>query len=380
MTSQNQKFKKYLLITLEYPPEKGGIANYLWEISQAFNPGQFFVLTHKVRKEQIEENEVVRENLFYRFIWPKWLKVFNLAKKIIFKEKIDCLITSHVIPVGYVCFLMKKFFNIPYIVILHGHDILACTRNAWKQSWFLTIIKQADKIIYNSQFTKNLMQKQELSVPQFILKPAPNLRSENFEITDEQIKKFKDKYNLHNKKVLLTVCRLEQRKGIDSIIKIMPKLLSQIPDLIYFVVGGGDDQNRLEKLIKENQLEKNVILAGRLSDNETALVYKICDLFALPSRQVGKSIEGFGIVFLEAGSFGKPVIGGNSGGVAEAVLDNKTGLLVNPFNLDDIYDKVLLVLNDSELSQRLGQAGRERVEKEYSKGQRKYEILNIFNG
>jgi glycosyltransferase involved in cell wall biosynthesis len=165
-------------------------------------------------------------------------------------------------------------------------------------------------------------------------------------------------------KVLLTVGRLaatERLKGLDEVILSLHRVARQVPDTVYMIVGDGDDRKRLEDLVRENGLSDRVIFTGVVSDEELIGFYKGCDIFLMPSRQ-----EGFGIVFLEAMAFEKPVIGGNHGGTPEVIVDNETGFLVEHGDVNALADRIIRLLLDRELCKRMGQAGRRRVEEFYT--------------
>lgn len=201
---------------------------------------------------------------------------------------------------------------------------------------FKKILSQADEIITISNFTKKkllLAGAQESKIK--IIEPKAHITPNNFKVTDKEIKKFKDKYNLNNKKIILTVGRLVSRKGQDMVIK----GISQIPEAIYLIVGDGPDKERLAKLAKDNEVSQRVFFTGRLNDQETAISYAVCDLFIMLSREEGDDFEGYGIVFKEAQSFHKPVIAGRSGGTIDAIGSN--GILVDPNNLEEVVKVIM---------------------------------------
>jgi len=171
------------------------------------------------------------------------------------------------------------------------------------------------------------------------------------------------RHRLQGKKVILTVARLVERKGIDMVIRAMPKVLKAIPDAVYLVIGTGPYQGRLERLVEELRLGNRVIFVGYVADEELPYYYGACNLFVLPSRTLADKgeIEGFGIVFLEAGACGKPVIGGRGGGTSEAIEEGVTGLLVDPLDVNEIANVIVKVLQDEELARRLGENGRRRA-------------------
>ena len=120
---------------------------------------------------------------------------------------------------------------------------------------------------------------------------------------------------MEGKKVIFSCARLIERKGIDNVIQALPRVVENIPQVIYLIGGDGEYRNRLEGLVKENELNEYVRFLGNINHyEELPYFYALCDVFILPSRQLESfDIEGFGIVYLEANAFGKPVIGPNIG-------------------------------------------------------------------
>ncbi len=165
--------------------------------------------------------------------------------------------------------------------------------------------------------------------------------------------------------VLLTVARLVPRKGVDKTIEALPQIRAQFPGVQYLVAGDGPDRPRLEKLAETQGCKDCVRFLGNFSDVEKGTLYSAADVFIMPCRLIpSRSVEGFGIVFLEAGYYGVPVVAGCSGGVPDAVRANDTGLLVAPEYPDDIGRAVLELFHDPNRARRMGQRGRERAQEE----------------
>ena len=170
-----------------------------------------------------------------------------------------------------------------------------------------------------------------------------------------------NKYNLNDKIILITVSRLVKRKGHETIIRILPELLNEIPNLVYLIVGTGTYLSELKKLVDRLNLNNQVIFLGAVSDQTLATLYKLSKIFIMPAKDIQGDVEGFGIVYLDANSFGLPVIAGNTGGVKEAVLDNKTGILIDPNNKGELGQAILKLINDKELYSKMSQAGIKHV-------------------
>ncbi len=171
---------------------------------------------------------------------------------------------------------------------------------------------------------------------------------------------------LAGRQVILNVGRLVERKGFDSVIKALSRVLEQEPAALYVIVGEGVDRERLHHLAQEQGVAENVRMVGAISDEELARWYTQCELFVMPSRELSnRDVEGFGIAFIEASSFGKPVVGGTSGGVSDAVIDGRTGFLVEASDLDMLSGAMLRLLSDTARAQELGEQGRVRVRSEF---------------
>jgi glycosyltransferase involved in cell wall biosynthesis len=140
----------------------------------------------------------------------------------------------------------------------------------------------------------------------------------------------------------------------------MPRIVSAIPEARFLVAGGGDDSTRLDALIQKLGVEDNVRLLGVVEDSVLQQLYRQCDVMVLPSEQ-----EGFGIVFLEAMSYGKPCIGAAYGGIPEVIIDGNTGYLVSFGDSDAVARCVVGLASDSNLARRMGLAGLEQVLKHY---------------
>jgi phosphatidylinositol alpha-1,6-mannosyltransferase len=166
--------------------------------------------------------------------------------------------------------------------------------------------------------------------------------------------------------LLLSVGRLQRRKGHDLAIQAMARLVSRYDDVHYVIVGDGEERPRLEQLVAVCGVAGRVHLVGEVSASDLPKYFSASDIFLLPNRVENGDIEGFGIVFLEAASSGKPVVAGNSGGVPEAVADGTTGLLVRGTDVDELVDVLSRLIDDTVLRVRLGRSGRQRVMQDFT--------------
>lgn len=170
-------------------------------------------------------------------------------------------------------------------------------------------------------------------------------------------------YDFPQGRVILSVGRwvnTERYKGMDTLILAMPRLLLRWPDLQLVIVGSGDDRGWLEQIARESGVLKHVHFLTDIPYGQLAACYEAAEIFALPSRG-----EGFGFVYLEAMAHGKPVIGGAHGGAPEVILDGTTGYLVQHGETLQLATSIDALLSNPENARRMGEAGRERVEREY---------------
>jgi phosphatidyl-myo-inositol dimannoside synthase len=169
----------------------------------------------------------------------------------------------------------------------------------------------------------------------------------------------------HDKRpILLTVGRLDKSepgKGVDTVIRALPAVLRKFPDTLYLVVGRGDQVGQLQRLAMEFGVLNNVQFVGEVDEAALRALYYDADVFVMPSRQ-----EGFGIVFLEAMAYGKPVIGGNHGGTVDVVEEGVTGFLVDPSDVASLEERLIRLLSDKHLRSDMGLAGNRRVQEHFT--------------
>ena len=164
---------------------------------------------------------------------------------------------------------------------------------------------------------------------------------------------------------LFTISRIESRKGHDLVLAALPKLRELWPHLHYFIAGSGPDQARLERIVEQKDLQSAVTFLGRVSEEHTAAWLQQSDLFVMPTRTEGESVEGFGLVYLEAAYMGLTSIAGNNSGAQDAVLHRETGLLCDSSSVEELTDCISTVLGDSEMRRQLETAAQNRVEAEF---------------
>jgi len=177
----------------------------------------------------------------------------------------------------------------------------------------------------------------------------------------------RERLGLADRRVVVCVSRLMPRKGQDSLIATLAAVRRRVPDAALLLVGGGPYRGRLEKEARRLGMERHVVFTGSVPWETMPDHYAAGDVFAMPcrTRRLGQDVEGLGIVYLEAGATGLPVVAGDSGGAPDAVIDGVTGIVVPGRSPDRISDALVTLLSDPDLCARMGAAGRHWVETDW---------------
>jgi len=328
---------KILLITTYFPPKIGGAQDYLYNIYKRFPPEKVVVLANGEQTE-FDKNQsfkIIREKFFSSIIRPTWWHLIKKVKKIIKEQEIQEIHFGHYAHLV----LIARVLKIPYTIYTHGSDIPSYTKSIFGKWLTKSNLKKAKKIIPTSHYLKNQVTKLGISEVKIqVIHPALNLEAYNFS-PPEGDQTFG---RLQGNKIVLSVGHLTRVKGFDIGIKIMPEILKQIPEVVYIIVGDGEEKQNLQKLTLELKLEDKVIFTGEIKDKkELSKYYTKADVYLGPSRN-----EGFGIVFLEARAFGLPIVATNVGGIKEAVSDR--GVVVEPNNTQALAQSVINTLKQSK--------------------------------
>ncbi len=340
-----------LLVTLEYPPFYGGVANYYGHLVQAWPPEDEIVV--------IDNKE--GQLLAPRGKWP-WRRSFATLWRTLRQSHFDFLLVGQILPLGTVVWLLSFILPIKYGVFLHGMDWGEAAARPRKMWLAKRILGRSALVIAVNSYTAELIKRAQPSVSGrvVIVNPGIDNVSPPF-IAPEYLASLRQRYNLDNCSILLTVGRVVERKGVDKVLEAMSQLLPYYPKLRYIIVGDGPYLKICKELAVDLGLNEAVIFITDADDNEKAAWYKLADIFVMVSRPMGGDFEGFGIVYLEANQAGKPVIAGQGGGVRDAVVDGETGLIVDPQSSEAIAQAIRRLLADESLRRQLGEAGRVRL-------------------
>lgn len=363
--------KKTLIITMEYPPQIGGIATYVHSLARALDPEKTIVLAppHPDAEawDSAQKYTVIRKPFLYpKFIWPRWTRLRGEVRRLVKREGIERIMVHHVLPVGYAGIKMKKK-GVPFLLFSHGTDLVAGTKTAHKKRMVSMVARHADQIVFNSE---SLKQRFLTVLPDFadksvVMYPCPD---EEYMLPPDQkeIEKLRAMYALHGKKTLLTVSRFAEGKGFPHLIRMMPEILKRHPHLVWLLIGDGPKKTEIVKMIQEHNLQNIVRFIGDVPHQDLKKFYHTADLFVLLTHPDNGREEGLGLVFLEAAAAGLPVVAGRSGGVEEAVIDGETGLVIDLADGDElVITSIVALLENKEAAEHLGQQAQERIRAEF---------------
>lgn len=362
--------KSLLISSIYFPPQVGGISSYMSSILSVLGPDRVCCLTgvsenHCSNHGKLGVRVYRRPSAFAKSTYVQALGWGAAVTQIMVRERPQAVQLATV-GEGYLGLWLKRWFNIPFVVYAYGNEILGAMQNDWPKPRLA--LQRADRVLAISHFTADLVQKAGVApdrieivhpgcdVGRFQpLHPRTNLRQKLLG------GRYKDK-------VILTVGNLVARKGHDMVIRALPRLRQTIPNVTYLVVGDGPYSTQLETLAVGIGVRDRVIFAGKVPEEDLPDIYALSDVFVMPSREQLDvcDAEGFGIVFLEANACGKPVVGGRSGGIPDAIMDEVTGLLVNPHDPTDIANALTRLLTDRHFAHRLGQQGRLRAVRDFN--------------
>ncbi len=342
----NSMGERIALITLDYPPETGGVARYLGSlVHHAGGAIDVFInLTHA----SVGPGRVEPVELLHTGRWS-WRPAISFIKSL-HRRGYSHVLVSHALPLGTAAWMANRLGGLPYSVILHGLDLrLALGRK--RKVWLLRrVLRGARNVIANSEFVANEIRSFDPTLNPKVLTPATEPVNR---LDREHARRLLDIPS--DAPLVLAVSRLVGRKGHD----VLMQAVRSLPNVHLTIVGSGSELAKLEGLART--IGKRVRIVSSADDESRDLWYAAADVFSLLPRDEGDDVEGFGIVFLEAAMHGLPSVAGASGGVPEAVRDGKDGFLVDPVDPQAVAAALKRLFADPTLRIEMGRAARTRV-------------------
>ena len=330
----------YLIVTRSFPPELGGMQSLMWGLARELSKN--FMI--KVFADYIENHKEFDEQATFsieRVGGPKLLRKYRkayLIDEFIKNGKVNGIIADHWKSLEHLKTNKKKY------CLIHGKEINHA-RGSGINKRLLKVLNNVEKVIANSKYTKNLaieigVKEENIIVINPGINPIKDLDQKSLEKVESLLKVKSPR--------LITVSRFDKRKNHEKVIMALRNLKQIYPDIIYICIGYGDEEENIKDLVKELDLEGQVMFFKDISEDlKNALVAK-SNIFVMPSTIYKSSVEGFGIAYTEAAQLSIPSIGGKDGGASDAIDHEKTGLICDGNNLDDIYSSINSMLENKK--------------------------------
>jgi len=330
----------YIIATRAFPPELGGMQSLMWGLTKQISKN-FMVKVFADYQENHKDFDSKINFSIERVGGIKFLRKIRKAQLInefLKESKVQGIIADHWKSLELIKSEKKKF------CLIHGKEINH-PKGSSLNNRVTKVLNSVEKVIANSNYTKNLaislgVEQSKIIVINPGVEPAKKLNEKSLEKVESLLKIKTPR--------LITVSRLDKRKNHEKIIMALRNLKQKYPDIVYLCIGYGDEEENIKQLVKELNLTSQVMFFKDISDDlKNALIAK-SNIFVMPSVIHKTSVEGFGISYIEAAQYGLPSLGGKDGGAEDAIEHNKTGLICDGNNLDEIYSSLDLMINEKK--------------------------------
>ena len=359
----------FLILTRAFPPELGGMQSLMWGLTKEMSRNfmvKVFADYHENHKE-FDKNENFSIERVGGIKFLRKIRKAQLVNEFLKENKVQGIISDHWKSLELIKTDKKKY------CLIHGKEINHPIGSLLNKR-VNKVLNNVEKVIANSEFTKDLAINKGIDPKKMIVinpgvDPVQELNKKSLEKVESLLKIKTPR--------LITVSRFDKRKNHEKVIMALRNLKQKYPDIVYICIGYGDEEENLKKLVKELDLGSQVMFFKDITkDLKNSLIAK-SDIFVMPSIIHKTSVEGFGIAYVEAAQFGVPSLGGVDGGASDAIDHNKTGLICDGNNLDEIYSSLDTMIENKKYLE-LGKNAKEFVSKfEWEKIVDKYKkILN----
>jgi len=366
-----EKIEPCLLVSVDFPPHTDGVSTISRELSiQIAEAGKkMFVIGPKDKGDKEFDARYPYQAFRvpgYHWGYLRAIPILFCMLFVVFRYGIKKIFAMNIAYGGLLSWLLSFVKRLDYVIFAYGYEFEKVKRHSLARWLYLRIYGRAKAIICCSRAVRERLISFGAEAYKIkVLYPAVDFGRY---YPSDVPRKYLEEKGLWGRKILLTTGRLVERKGHDQVIRALPEIIKCFPDVLYCISGIGPNEENLRKITRESGVVDYVRFLGRLPEKELLYLYNACALFIMPSREIEREghIEGFGIVFLEANACGKPVIGGRSGGVLEAIQEGETGLLVNPDSCLEIAEKVVFLLSKPDEAKKMGSRGLDWVRKNFN--------------
>ncbi len=354
-----------LVVTNDFPPRAGGIQAFVHGVLLHQPPDSVVVYAPAWKRAgQFDAEQpfpVIRHRTSLMLPEPM---VLNKARDIAAEYECDRLLFGAAAPLGLLAPRLRSRGMGPIVAITHGHEA-AWASTPGARSVMRSIGDSVDTVTYLGEYTRSRIAaalRPPAAARMRRLVPGVDAQTFHPRVRAEGAR-VRERLGLSTRPVVVCVSRLMPRKGQDTLIRAWPAVQRKVPDAALLIVGGGPYRSRLDALVAETGVQDSVVMTGTVPWESLPSHYAAGDVFAMPcrTRNRGWDVEGLGIVYLEAGAVGLPVIAGDSGGAPDAVLQSQTGFVVDGRDLAQVAGRVVQLLEDPSLAKAIGERGRRWV-------------------
>ncbi len=330
----------YLIVTRAFPPELGGMQSLMWgltkEMSKNFMIKVFADYQDNHKEFDKKENFSIERVGGIKFL--RKIRKAQLINEFLKENKVKGIIADHWKSLELINTDKKKY------CLIHGKEINH-SKNSSLNKRVIKVLSNVEKVVANSEYTKNLAINNGINKDKIVvINPGVNPA---YELNKKSLEKVESLLKIKSPR-LITVSRFDKRKNHEKIIMALRNLKQLYPDIVYICIGYGDEEENLKKLVQELDLSSQVMFFKDISnDLKNALIAK-SNIFVMPSIIHKTSVEGFGIAYVEAAQYGIPSLGGKDGGASDAIIHDKTGLICDGNNLDEIYSSLNSMIKDKK--------------------------------
>ncbi|HEX3513719.1 MAG TPA: glycosyltransferase family 4 protein [Trebonia sp.] len=361
--------RRTLIVTNDFPPRRGGIQSFVHELALRLDPGQLTVYAPKwegdAAFDAAQPFEVVRHPTSLMIGGPS---VRRRAAELARSRKAEVVIYGASAPLGLITPVLRKAGVRRAIAITHGHEAgwaaLPVARQLLRR-----IGDETDVMTYLGEYFR--VRVAGALSPQAGARMArlhPGVDAGTFRPDQAARRVIRDRHGLGDRPVVVCVSRLVARKGQDTLLRAWPAVIEKVPDAALLIAGRGPYAKTLRQLAEQAGIAGSVIFTGPVPQEELAAHYAAGDVFSMPcrTRRGGLDVEGLGIVYLEASATGLPVVGGDSGGAPDAILEGETGYVVGGRDVKALSERLIALLQDQAGAKAMGEKGRAWVERDWN--------------
>ncbi len=359
--------RRTLLVTNDFPPRAGGIQSYVQSLAERL-PARSLVV-YAPHWSGAAEFDTAQPFPIYRHPGSLMLPAGDVRRRaveLVRQHRIGAVWYGAAAPLSLLSPALRAEGIVRTVASTHGHEV-GWSMVPGARQLLRRIGRVNDVLTFVSSYARRRISA-ALGPDAALEYLPPGVRVETFRPDPIARRSIRDRYGIGDAPLLLTVSRLVARKGQDTLIRAVPALVQQIPDLRLLIVGDGPDGRRLRELTRDVGVTDRVLFAGNVPLPELPGHYTAGDVFAMPCRTRGSGldVEGLGMVFLEAAASGLPVVAGASGGAPETVQQGHTGLVVDGRDVAAVADATASLLLDRERARQWGANGRAWVSRQWN--------------